>query len=233
MNHPARTTLALGLALAGVGGIATGVLLPGDASPGVSAPAPIPDAGVRERIGSAPLVPRSLSLHAGPVRVPLQIRIPAIDVVAPIWAVGLDDAQIMDAPVGPVDDAVWRTAFWYRGGVEPGRLGTATIAGHVSGGRSSVFARLGDLAPGDRIVVSERGEIAPIRFEVTATMTYPESRADEPEVLRRVFGAAAAGGRRPPPDETPRARLTLVTCAGTFEGSTYDHRLVVFAVRVP
>ena len=63
-----------------------------------------------------PLVYKSLDLMAGPVSVPLEIEIPALNVRAPVLGVGLTADNVMDSPKGPIGDPIWHTAYWYRGG---------------------------------------------------------------------------------------------------------------------
>ena len=81
----------------------------------------------------APLTDEGLDLRAGPVAVPLELRIPSLSVDAPVVGVGITPKDVMDAPMGPAGDPVWQQAFWYRGSAVPGALSTALIAGHVGG----------------------------------------------------------------------------------------------------
>ncbi len=76
--------------------------------------------------------------------------------------------NVMDSPKGPIDDPVWHTAFWYRGGGIPGEVGTATIAGHINDplGRSEIFANLEDLQPGALIIIHYTQLNIDIRFKV-------------------------------------------------------------------
>ncbi len=116
----------------------------------------------------------NVDLWAEPVDVPLEIQIPALDVNAPVLGVGLTSENVMDSPKGPIGDPVWHTAFWYRGGGVPGDIGTATIAGHVNDplGRPEIFARLGDLQPGDLIIIRLKNTTMDIRFVVDQVTVY-------------------------------------------------------------
>ena len=67
------------------------------------------------------LFAKGLSVRAGPVPVPLQLLIPSIHVVAQVLGVGVTQADVMDAPEGPIHDPVWEEAFWYRGARFPVR----------------------------------------------------------------------------------------------------------------
>jgi hypothetical protein len=51
-------------------------------------------------------------------------------------------------------------------------------------------------------------------------------------VLTSMYGAGPVAGKPPQPSPDGLARLTLVTCAGTFVDGTHDHRLVVYATRI-
>src|SRR6202140_1212693 len=125
-------------------------------------------------LAQAPLVDPSIDLRAGPVDVPLELRIPSLHISAPVLGVGLDAKNVMDAPKGSANDPVWHKAFWYRGGGIPGDATTATIAGHVDDvlGRPALFAHLKDLRRGDTIVVHDTQTNLDVEFVVTATVTY-------------------------------------------------------------
>src|SRR5438270_5757134 len=105
----------------------------------------------------APLIDPGLDLRAGPVDLPLELRIPSLRISAPVLGVGINSKNVMDTPTGSANDPVWQKVFWYRGGGIPGKAGTATIAGHVDDvlGRPAIFARLGKLRSGDPIVVHD------------------------------------------------------------------------------
>ena len=78
-----------------------------------------------------PLTDPGLDLRAGPVDVPLELRIPSLQIDAPVVGVGITAENVMDAPKGLAADPVWQKVFWYRGSGIPGDSGTATLAGHV------------------------------------------------------------------------------------------------------
>jgi sortase (surface protein transpeptidase) len=139
----------------------------------------------------------------------------------------------MDAPMGSARDPVWQLAFWYRGGGIPGDVGTATIAGHVSGGRGrpALFAHLKDLREGDVIVVRDTRTGLDVRFIVTQTKSYSLLQVDRRSVLAKIYGTGPVSGRGPQPAPDGLSHLTLITCAGDYVGGSYDHRLVVYAQR--
>ena len=173
----------------------------------------------------------ALDLRAGPVAVPLELRIPSLQLVAPILGVGITAQNVMDAPKGLAADAVWQTAFWYRGSGIPGEVGTATLAGHVDDtlGRPALFAHLGDLRAGDLIVVHDARNGQDVRFIVEKVETYSTRQAADPVILAQIYGHGPVTGQGPQPAPDDLAHLTLITCAGGFVDGAYDHRLVVYA----
>jgi hypothetical protein len=53
------------------------------------------------------LVDVDLGLRSGPIRVPLELRVPAIGLQAAVAGVGITSEDVMDAPMGPAGDPVW------------------------------------------------------------------------------------------------------------------------------
>jgi sortase (surface protein transpeptidase) len=184
----------------------------------------------------AALTAKKLGLRAGPVNVPLLLEIPKLDINAAVLGVGIDTkTNAMDAPEGPHADPVWQQAFWYRGSAIPGAKSTALIAGHIDGGSdgSAVFSHLGDLRAGDSIVVHDTRNGREVHFAVTATKSYTLAEAAQPAVLKHIYGVGPVVGKWAQPSADGLAHLTLITCAGTFRDGTHDHRLVVYANRIP
>jgi sortase (surface protein transpeptidase) len=179
-----------------------------------------------------PLVEANLDPQAAPVDVPLELEIPALKVNAPILGVGLTAENVMDAPKGPIGDAIWHTAFWYRDGGIPGQVGTATIAGHVNDplGRSEIFANLQALQPGDEIIVHLTTSIE-ILFTVDQVKVYSLQESSDPLVLSLIYGAGPVAGTGPQPAPDGLSHLTLITCAGAIVNGEFDHHTVVFATR--
>lgn len=180
-----------------------------------------------------PLTDPGLDLRAGPVDVPLELRIPSLRINAPIVGVGITAENVMDAPKGLDADPVWQKAFWYRGSGIPGDSGTATLAGHVDDalGRPAVFAHLRELRPGDLIVIHDTRSDLDMRFTVVKTATYSARQAADPAVLAQVYGNGPVSGKGPLPAADGLAHLTLITCAGGFVNGSYDQRLIVYATR--
>jgi hypothetical protein len=180
------------------------------------------------------LVDPGIDLQAGPVDVPLELRIPSLRISAPVLGVGITPASVMDTPRGSANDPVWRKVFWYRGGGIPGDPTTATIAGHVDDvlGRPAVFARLKDLRPGDPIVVHDTRTGVDIEFLVTASVSYTLKQTLDHAVLSRIYGSGPTDGQGPEPSPDGLAHLTLLSCTGHWVNGTFDRRLAVYAVSI-
>lgn len=152
---------------------------------------------------------QSVSPSTTPRPVPTRVRVPRIGVDSPLTALRLDAAGAIEPPTD------FATAGWYGGGPIPGDPGPAVIAGHLDSQHGpAVFARLGELRPGDRVQVWRGEEVVP--FRVTGTVRVPKDR----------FPTEAVYG------PTPAAELRLVTCGGDFDRGTghYRDNVVVFAI---
>jgi hypothetical protein len=151
---------------------------------------------------STPVTPR-------PPDAPVRVRVPRIGVDSPLAVLGLDRAGAL---VPPADFA---RAGWYGGGPAPGDPGPAVLAGHLdSRAGPAVFARLGELRPGDRVEVRRGDRWLP--FRVTGSLRVAKDRFP----TTRVYGP------------TPGPELRLVTCGGDFDRrrAHYRDNVVVFAV---
>ena len=203
-------------------------------APDPSVGAPISVQAAASSIIPGPLVDPSLSLFTGPVYVPLGIQIPALKINAPVLGVGLTRTNMMATPIGTqLDDPIWQTVFWYRGGAIPGDVGTATFAGHFDDdlGRPAVFAYLGNLRTGDLILVHDGRSGVNVPFTVTETETYTDQQAADPAVEARIFGLQSSSGTETRPVSDQLAHLTLITCAGAWIDGSFNQRLVVYATR--
>jgi sortase (surface protein transpeptidase) len=148
--------------------------------------------------------PRPASASSKPVR----IRVPAIGVDSTLVRLGLTSKGALAVPTKAM------TAGWYTGSAIPGRVGPAVIAGHVHwSGIPAVFARLAELAPGNRVIVTlSDGTTA--TFGVDVVGTYAKTRF--PTAL--VYGPLDVPG------------LRLITCGGYDRATrTYDANVIVFA----
>ncbi|MFJ5520424.1 class F sortase [Streptomyces griseoluteus] len=139
-----------------------------------------------------------------------RVRIPAIQVDAPVTPVGLEADGWVGAP--PPEDP--NLAGWFTGAVSPGEKGTSVIVGHVDNNRGpAVFFGLGALKKGDRIEVARRDGRTAV-FEVYGVEVFKKSKFPGD----RVYGSRG----------TPELRV--ITCGGGFsEQNGYDGNVVVFA----
>ncbi|AQQ55268.1 class F sortase [Planococcus lenghuensis] len=140
---------------------------------------------------------------------PTAIEIPGIAVSAEVKPVGV----LANGQMGVPADTV--SVGWFEPGIRPGNIGNAVIAGHVdSRSGPAVFFHLKELKPGDEITVSD-GEGQKLVFVVREIESYKANDAP----LDKIFGA------------TDRRMLNLITCTGTFNGTTddYSERLVVYS----
>ncbi len=115
---------------------------------------------------------------------------------APVAALGIDpDSGQMEVPANVSE------VGWYRHGPVPGEPGSSVMAAHVdlSGPGHGVFWSLGELDPGDRIIVDYAGGTC-AEFTVEARNIYLKTELPVEAIFSR-------GG-------TPV--LTLVTCGGGF-----------------
>ena len=140
------------------------------------------------------------------------VSIPDIGVSSDIELLTLDSTGAL---LPPVD---FNRAGWYSGGVIPGQIGPAIIAGHIDSITApAVFANLHKMTPGMKILVSlSNGTVltfAADRSEVVPKTQFPSSS---------VYGTV------------PTPQLRVITCDGNFNHATghYDDNLVVFATLV-
>lgn len=152
---------------------------------------------------------------------PVHLRIPAMQVDAPVMSVGRTSSGVMDAPVSKaLNSPYWTSVFWYKLGPAPGQAGNAVIAGHVDrvGGDPAIFWSLSTLRPSDRIYITTlQGQ--QLQYVVTRVTRYSAS-APSNAVLNAVFGPSTAH------------HLNLITCSGVWTGHGYDERMVVFTTQV-
>jgi hypothetical protein len=137
---------------------------------------------------------------------PKALNIPRIGLDAAIEQVHIIDG-VMEAPDDP-----WKVG-WYSQLSFPGQGANVVMAGHKDWWSigPAVFWDLTELAPDDEILLtSASGE----------QLTYLVDTVEE-------LSAAT-----PPSEYTSgdgRETLTLITCSGSFDGSSYDERLIVRA----
>jgi LPXTG-site transpeptidase (sortase) family protein len=148
-----------------------------------------------------------------PAAAPVRLIIASIGVDAPLTVKGLDAQGNMELPDGPEDVA------WYGFSARPGQEGNVVLSGHLDyhDYGPAVFARLGDLKPGE-LVELQTTDGAISRYGVTLAVTYETASAPADEIV----------------GPTSRDTVTLITCDGRFDRTTrqYSHRLVVRAERL-
>ncbi|WP_158299816.1 class F sortase [Glycomyces paridis] len=143
---------------------------------------------------------------------PTRVDIDAVDVHAPLSALGLDYEGNFEVP------PMWRPheAGWFEAGPTPGEFGPTVLLGHVDTDRSgpAVFYAIRDLEEGDAIEVTREDGLI-VTYEVTGVESYPKRRLPYEEV----FGVE------------PGPALRLITCGGEFdrEEGDYAENVVVFA----
>jgi hypothetical protein len=87
-----------------------------------------------------------------PVAEPARLRLASIGVDAPVTRLGTLPDGSVEVP------SRWEDVGWYGGGPRPGEPGPAVLLGHVdSKAGPAVFARLGELQPGDVVEVEDAG----------------------------------------------------------------------------
>jgi LPXTG-site transpeptidase (sortase) family protein len=163
--------------------------------------------------GADTVIPRfTIGEHPqGHNRIPVSIRIPALDQEAPILPAGVETNGDMEVPDNVSDVA------WYKYGSAPGEPGSAVLAAHVdlAGQGPGVFFELGALDPGNVIYIDfDDGSTEAYRTEARAVYDKDSLPTD------------AIFSREGPPV------LTLITCGGDFNRSIrrYDSNIVVYAV---
>ncbi len=167
-----------------------------------AAPAPAPD-------------PVPAEPAPGAAGTPVRLQLPTLGIDSPVIPIGVTGSGELEIPED-VDDI-----GWYRYGPAPGAVeGSAVLSGHVDSARQGPgpFARLGELAEGDiLVVVDETG--AARSFTVLAREAWPKSEVP----LDRIFDRGGSG------------RLVLITCGGDFDADSghYEDNIAITAVPVP
>ncbi len=144
---------------------------------------------------------------------PVSLDIPSIGVHSVVRHLGQADDGALEVPApGPHYDE----AAWYRYSPTPGSLGPAVMLGHVDSATDgpSVFFRLGELEPGDRVSITRADDSVAV-FVVDQVRRY--AKDDFPTEL--VYG------------DIDHAGLRILTCGGAFDdlAGHYEDNIVVFA----
>ena len=174
-------------------------------------PLGMPGARNNKRLGMRARVAASSKLALAAPVTPVQVRIPTLQVAAPVDPAGVEADGELRIPADPA------RLGWWIGSARPGESrGTVLIAGHVDtakAGRGALF-RLETLAMGARIEVRADGRTQ--AYKAVARRSYVKRKL--PADLFRT-------------DTAPR--LVLITCGGDFRHGTYSHNVVVYAQPVP
>ena len=154
---------------------------------------------------AAPVAPSAVPL---PLVLPLDLRIPDIDLSVPVRPVGVTVDRDLELPN-------FGETGWYRFGPSPGQDGHAVIAGHVDSRKGyDVFWRLHTLKP---------GQVVEVRLSNDSLVSF---RVDE---VKRQSKDALPESRMW--TSTGRPQLALITCGGKFDRKlrSYPDNIVVYA----
>ena len=224
MSHHARrrklmlTAAGVVLLVAGLAAVVAFVLAQKHApQPPASAASPVdvtPATPAHGSIDPASPKPPSPTVQ-GPVlkrSMPVEVRIPAINVDSPLAPIGLTSSGEIRTP--PLDRD--SHAYWLDVSPTPGELGPSVILGHVDSAAygPAVFFRLGDMRQRDKIYVTLADHQVAV-FEVQRVVEYK----------KKAFPTLAVYGN------TDYAALRLITCGGTFAPAirSYESNIVVYA----
>jgi sortase (surface protein transpeptidase) len=132
---------------------------------------------------------------------PVNLRIPAIGVDSRLVDLGLDETGAMETPE-PVE-----IAGWFAPSPPPGVPGSTILVGHVTWNQvPTVFFRLADLRPGDRVDVRRADGVRTV-FEVTRLGTFPKDGFPTAQVF----------------DHPRRSELRLITCGGRYDATNHRY----------
>lgn len=190
----ARVAVAMAVSVAGCGLAAE----PADA-PSVPTSS---ETGARSSNDASAATAATSNVSPMPAARPTSLTIPSLAVAAPIMNLDLQPDGSLEVPPGA------EQAGWYAGAPAPGELGPAIIAAHVNwNGDDGPFARLSELTPGGRVVVS-RADGTHAVFAVERVEQYPKARFP----TERVYG------------DIDYAGLRLITCGGEFDSNAYSYK---------
>lgn len=142
------------------------------------------------------------------VSLPVSVEAPAVGLSAPLVPVG----KSADGALAVPD---FGNAGWYRHSVRPGAPGAAVLAGHVDSTTGpDVFFALGDLEPGDHVVIRHQDATTS-----TFVVDHREMTDKDQLPVDRIF------------DRPARPELRLITCGGGFDRAAggYESNVIVYA----
>ena len=162
-------------------------------------------AAARDRAG-APNMRRDKDARSTTPGQPQRLRIPSLDVDAPVLPITADGSQL-----APPSDP--QTVGWWSDGVRPGaERGTAILTGHTVSTGGGVFDDLEQMRFGQRVQILSSGPRLSLR--VTSVTVY--HKATLAEHAAEIFDQSSAG------------RVALVTCED-WDGAEYLSNVVVIA----
>lgn len=139
--------------------------------------------------------------------VPVRLRLPAVDVKAPVDPVGEDSNGNQQVP-----DNKNRTGWWKYGVKVGAQQGNAVIDGHNYHDGTGVFSDLPAVQVGDEaIVTTESG--TRLKYVATRKLTVPQGLFGQ--IKDEVYAVEGLH------------QLVLVTCDG-WDGSTHEDTTIVF-----
>lgn len=144
---------------------------------------------------------------------PTAVRIPGIEVDAPVDALGVDAQNALQVPTDPA------RVGWWSGGAKPGEDDPSVLVGHLDSSTGpAVFFQLERLVPGDVIEV-DRADGSTAQFMIERLESHPKTQ----------FPTTAVYG------STEGSTLRLITCFGAFDdvARSYENNLVVYANLMP
>jgi len=170
-------------------------------------------------VATATARPRPTAIPVPPSEAPAtRLMIPKIDVDAPLESKTVQADGLMPIPSGP-EVVAWYDFAIYHPGEEHrvGFGGNAVLSGHVDYIRygPAVFWDLSELKPGDEVQV-RLDDGTEYRYAVVWNERWPQEQMPWEKVFE-INGHDA---------------VTLITCAGSWDGSEYSDRRVVRAERV-
>jgi hypothetical protein len=209
----ARWALAMGMLVAGIGGLAAIPSAPTDATATigtgaiVAAPAPAPTADDQ----AAPVV-EGTAAGQTPGDAPTRLELPELDDSAAVLPVSVADDGNLGIPEDP------QVLGWWRSGARPdSSAGAVLIDGHVDSDRYGIgfFVHLRRLRPGEHVVLTD-GTGARTRWRIVQARKYPRDLLPADQLFST---------------DGP-LRLILITCGGVFDhrSHSYPDNLVVLAV---
>jgi sortase A len=165
----------------------------------------VPDAGTKVAQASA----ANAAIVTIPVEdndYPVRLVIPTLKINSPIQKMGVDETGALSVPDGSSNHV-----GWYEDGTMPGEHGSAVLDAHVF----AAFKNLRYLKVGQSVYI-KMASGKTLRFVIEDSRVY--KLADVP--AQTLYNRA------------DKPRLNLITCAGklTADRTTYDHRLIDYAV---